>query len=103
MLRSILYLLLLVWPVVANLSADHLRSVCAADKGFCYEKAVNGECFGSSIKAQVLNRNCPCSCSEALHNRIQGCCKTVGQPEMKFCLPLCGYNTTVEDVRLQFT
>ncbi|CAD5212209.1 unnamed protein product [Bursaphelenchus okinawaensis] len=93
-----LLILLLIPLVSAQLTADNLRATCPNDKEICYSKAAQGECYGNSLKAQVLNKNCPCSCSEVLHSRIQNCCKTVGQPEMKFCLPLCGYNTTVEEL-----
>lgn len=79
-------------------TAEDIQAACPEDRDFCWDKAAQGECFGSSLKAQVLNKNCPCSCPTALHSRIQRCCKTVGRPEMKFCLPLCGYNTTVEEV-----
>ncbi|KAH7700739.1 hypothetical protein AAVH_32138, partial [Aphelenchoides avenae] len=78
-------------------TAADIQAQCAEDREFCWAKAAQGECFGSSLKAQVLNKNCPCSCPAALHSRIQRCCKTVGRAEMKFCLPLCGYNTTVEE------
>ncbi|CAD5216383.1 unnamed protein product [Bursaphelenchus xylophilus] len=91
-------LLLLLPLAMASLSPDYLKGTCPNDKEICYSKASQGECFGNSLKAQVLNKNCPCSCNEALHSRIQKCCRTVGPPEMKFCLPLCGYNTTVEEL-----
>uniref|UniRef100_A0A914CIS2 Domain of unknown function DB domain-containing protein n=1 Tax=Acrobeloides nanus TaxID=290746 RepID=A0A914CIS2_9BILA len=56
------------------LSEHELQSLCPKDRGFCPKKASQA----------------------ALHNRIQSCCKKVGKVEMKFCLPLCGYNTTLE-------
>ncbi|VDN02546.1 unnamed protein product [Thelazia callipaeda] len=56
-----------------------------------------GHCFGKSVKAETLKRTCPCSCDAIHFDRIQTCCKTVGQRGMAFCLPLCKYNTTVDE------
>ncbi|KAI6212816.1 DB domain-containing protein [Aphelenchoides besseyi] len=81
-----------------DITVEQLRQQCPADKTLCYEKALQGGCFGSSLKAQVLQKTCPCVCPAVLHNRIQGCCKKVGNPEHKFCFPLCGYNTTIDDL-----
>uniref|UniRef100_A0A183UK13 DB domain-containing protein n=1 Tax=Toxocara canis TaxID=6265 RepID=A0A183UK13_TOXCA len=57
-----------------------------------------GECYGNSLKAQALKKTCLCSCSAVHHERIQNCCKTVGRQGMGFCLPLCGYNTTIDEL-----
>uniref|UniRef100_A0A915CYV8 Domain of unknown function DB domain-containing protein n=1 Tax=Ditylenchus dipsaci TaxID=166011 RepID=A0A915CYV8_9BILA len=80
------------------LTLEQLEGLCSDDKDLCWDKALEGECFGNSLKAQVLMRKCKCSCDAALHTRIQNCCRVVGRPEMKFCLPLCGYNTTVNEL-----
>ncbi|KAI6217753.1 DB domain-containing protein [Aphelenchoides fujianensis] len=98
--RSLLFfgLLLSSSSLAADLTAEELRAACPADKEFCFEKAVQGECFGSSLKAQVLQKNCPCTCPRMNHQRIQNCCKAVGNPDQKFCFPLCGYNTTAEEL-----
>ncbi|VDN52727.1 unnamed protein product [Dracunculus medinensis] len=57
-----------------------------------------GSCYGNSLKAQALKKSCDCSCKIVHHTRIQTCCRRVGQKEMAFCLPLCGYNTTVQEL-----
>ena len=85
---------------ILPLDLDQLQELCWEEQSLCHEKALNGDCFGKSLKAQVLGQKCKCSCGAAHHRRIQNCCRTVGRPEMKFCLPLCQYNTTNAEVCL---
>lgn len=83
---------------IESLNSSRLKELCPIDGELCWQKAIEGDCFGNSLKTQVLKRKCQCSCNSALHIRIQNCCQTVGEQEMKFCLPLCGYNTTIKEV-----
>ena len=82
---------------VRALSADALRAACPSERASCHERVARGECYGKTLRAQTLARSCACSCNRALHARIQNCCKTVGDTESKHCMPLCRYNTTVEE------
>uniref|UniRef100_A0AC34EZ62 Uncharacterized protein n=1 Tax=Panagrolaimus sp. ES5 TaxID=591445 RepID=A0AC34EZ62_9BILA len=83
---------------IKELTPDELRQICPNEHKFCADKVAEGKCFGSSRKAGELKRKCPCSCSNVHHRRIQNCCKRVGKEEMEFCLPLCAYNTTLQDL-----
>uniref|UniRef100_A0A1I8EFH4 DB domain-containing protein n=1 Tax=Wuchereria bancrofti TaxID=6293 RepID=A0A1I8EFH4_WUCBA len=75
-----------------------MAKLCPKEKAFCLTKALQGQCYGNSIKAETLKRTCPCACDVAHFDRIQSCCKTVGRREMEFCLPLCRYNTTLDEL-----
>lgn len=81
-----------------HLSPEELQELCPNERTVCVEKALLGECFGTSIKAGVLMKQCKCSCESAHHRRIQNCCLTVGNHDMRYCMPLCGYNTTVKQL-----
>lgn len=74
-----------------QLSVDELNEMCNDERRVCAERAVRGECYGASIRARALQRSCSCACGHVLHERIQTCCKTVGDSEMKHCLPLCRF------------
>ncbi|VDK18530.1 unnamed protein product [Anisakis simplex] len=95
----------LIWYadlLYGKLSVSDLKALCAHEKPYCIQKAVNGECYGSSLKSQTLKKTCRCSCDAMHHERIQTCCRTVGRRGMGFCLPLCGYNTTADEVHTIF-
>ncbi|CAI4232944.1 unnamed protein product [Auanema sp. JU1783] len=84
--------------VNSQLSISQLQEKCPDDKPFCAAKVASGACFGNSLKAGVLQKQCQCSCDAIHFERIQKCCLTVGVQEMKFCMPLCRYNTTSEEL-----
>ncbi|KAL3103361.1 hypothetical protein niasHS_002547 [Heterodera schachtii] len=88
----------MAFGVSRQLTFDELADLCPDEKEFCYETALLGNCFGKSVKAKLLAKQCKCSCESAQHRRIQNCCRTVGDHDMNFCLPLCGYNTTVNEL-----
>uniref|UniRef100_A0A8R1YL40 Domain of unknown function DB domain-containing protein n=1 Tax=Pristionchus pacificus TaxID=54126 RepID=A0A8R1YL40_PRIPA len=81
---------------IDSLDESKIRDLCPTDKSLCANKAAKGDCFGSSLKATVLQKQCACSCDAVHHDRIQTCCRTVGEKEMLFCMPLCSYNTSAE-------
>ncbi|KAF7631124.1 hypothetical protein Mgra_00008655 [Meloidogyne graminicola] len=83
---------------VSPLTTEELRNLCPSEKDFCHEHSKQGFCYGKSIKAKLLAKQCKCSCANVHHRRIQNCCRTVGDHDMRFCLPLCGYNTTANDL-----
>lgn len=85
-----------------SLTFEKVKDLCKNDENFCWERSLDGSCFGNSLKSQVIFKKCKCSCDAALHTRIQNCCLTVGRQEMKFCLPLCSYNTTATEVLVIF-
>ncbi|GMS84832.1 hypothetical protein PENTCL1PPCAC_7007, partial [Pristionchus entomophagus] len=87
---------LLLITTIDSLDESKIRDLCPNEKNLCARKAAKGDCFGSSLKASVLQKQCRCSCDAVHHDRIQTCCKTVGEKEMLFCLPLCSYNTSAE-------
>ncbi|VDL78366.1 unnamed protein product [Nippostrongylus brasiliensis] len=80
------------------MSLLELKAHCPHEKDVCFGKALKGDCFGASLRATVLQKECKCSCDEVHYNRIQKCCRAVGEQEMKFCLPLCRYNTSSEEL-----
>ncbi|KAL6736558.1 hypothetical protein Aduo_006896 [Ancylostoma duodenale] len=84
--------------VTSTLSVVELKAICPEERAVCAPKAARGDCFGASLKAGVLQKECKCSCDAVHHDRIQKCCLTVGESEMKFCMPLCRYNTTSEEL-----
>ncbi|GMT15791.1 hypothetical protein PFISCL1PPCAC_7088, partial [Pristionchus fissidentatus] len=90
------FLLISASLIDSSLDESRIRQLCPAEKKLCGKKAAKGDCFGNSLKATVLQKQCACSCDAVHHERIQTCCKTVGEEEMNFCMPLCAYNTTVE-------
>uniref|UniRef100_A0A183C8Q2 DB domain-containing protein n=1 Tax=Globodera pallida TaxID=36090 RepID=A0A183C8Q2_GLOPA len=55
-----------------QLTPEELVDLCPDEKEFCYTTALLGNCFGKSVK--------------------------VGDRDMNFCLPLCGYNTSVNEL-----
>lgn len=81
------------------LTFGRVKELCKNDGDLCWQRSLDGSCFGNSLKSQVLMKKCKCSCDSALYTRIQNCCSTVGKQEMRFCLPLCGYNTTTAKVK----
>uniref|UniRef100_A0A1I8BNC2 DB domain-containing protein n=1 Tax=Meloidogyne hapla TaxID=6305 RepID=A0A1I8BNC2_MELHA len=88
-------------PIAASaspLTTEELKFLCPDERDFCHEHSKQGFCYGKSIKAKLLAKQCKCSCANAHHRRIQNCCRTVGDHDMRFCLPLCGYNTTASDL-----
>lgn len=91
---------LLVLPSVtfSALTISELKRRCASERDVCHGKAIKGDCFGASLRATVLQKECKCSCDVVHHERIQKCCLTVGEQGMRFCLPLCRYNTTTEEL-----
>uniref|UniRef100_A0A0M3IM37 DB domain-containing protein n=1 Tax=Ascaris lumbricoides TaxID=6252 RepID=A0A0M3IM37_ASCLU len=94
----IIVLLAIVRLIDGELTASELLEICPDERPYCIKKAEQGECYGNSLKAQALKKTCQCSCGAMHHERIQTCCKTLGKQEMSFCLPLCGYNTTIEEL-----
>uniref|UniRef100_A0A914L934 Domain of unknown function DB domain-containing protein n=1 Tax=Meloidogyne incognita TaxID=6306 RepID=A0A914L934_MELIC len=103
LLATILAILLIcaIRPIAAPaspLTTEELRFLCPEERDFCHEHSKQGFCYGKSIKAKLLSKQCKCSCANAHHRRIQNCCRTVGDHDMRFCLPLCGYNTTANDL-----
>uniref|UniRef100_A0A914S4V3 Domain of unknown function DB domain-containing protein n=1 Tax=Parascaris equorum TaxID=6256 RepID=A0A914S4V3_PAREQ len=94
----IIVLLATVQLTDGELTANELQEICPNEKPYCIKKAEQGECYGKSLKAQTLKKICRCSCDAMHHQRIQTCCKIIGKQEMNFCLPLCGYNTTIEEL-----
>ncbi|XGW09779.1 hypothetical protein V3C99_011779 [Haemonchus contortus] len=98
MLYCLSILLLIVSTVFCSLTLRELKALCPDEKQICSAKAVKGDCFGSSLRATVLQKECKCSCDAVHHDRIQKCCRAVGEQEMKFCLPLCRYNTSNEEL-----
>nr|CAD2166028.1 unnamed protein product [Meloidogyne enterolobii] len=103
LLATILAILLIcaIRPIAAPaspLTTEELRFLCPEERDFCHEHSKQGFCYGKSIKAKLLAKQCKCSCANAHHRRIQNCCRTVGDHDMRFCLPLCGYNTTANDL-----
>ncbi|KAK5975476.1 DB module [Trichostrongylus colubriformis] len=98
MLFDFLILLGFMSTVLSSMTLQELKAACPNDRQICIGKAMKGDCFGSSLKATVLKKECKCSCDAVHHDRIQKCCKTVGEQEMKFCLPLCRYNTSNEEL-----
>ncbi|KAL3994687.1 DB module family protein [Acanthocheilonema viteae] len=85
-------------PGLSLLLQTEIAKLCPKEKAFCITKAFQGQCYGSSVKAETLKRTCPCACDVVHYDRIQSCCKTVGRREMEFCLPLCRYNTTLDEL-----
>ncbi|KAK6050055.1 hypothetical protein COOONC_12440 [Cooperia oncophora] len=98
MLFCFSFLLIFISTAFCSMTLRELKTICPNEKPICTGKALKGDCFGSSLRASVLQKECKCSCDAVHHDRIQKCCKTVGEQEMKFCLPLCRYNTTNEEV-----
>ncbi|KAK6025229.1 hypothetical protein OSTOST_08878 [Ostertagia ostertagi] len=98
MLFGFSFLLVFVAPVLYSISLRELKAICPGERQICTGKALKGDCFGSSLRATVLQKECKCSCDAVHHDRIQKCCSAVGEQEMKFCLPLCRYNTSNEEV-----
>lgn len=49
----ILSTLLFIHINALDLKESDLRSQCPKDKEICFGKALEGECFGSSLKAKV--------------------------------------------------
>ncbi|CAJ0606015.1 unnamed protein product [Cylicocyclus nassatus] len=95
---SIVLLFSLIVTATAKFSISELRTLCPKEKEVCAGKVAKGDCFGSSLRAGVLQKECKCSCDAVHHARIQKCCRTVGDHDMKFCLPLCRYNTSSEEL-----
>lgn len=75
-----------------------ITKLCPEEKAYCLTKAVQGQCYGKSVKAETLKRTCSCACDAIHFKRIQSCCKALGRRGMAFCLPLCKYNTTMEEL-----
>ncbi|CAJ0945934.1 unnamed protein product, partial [Mesorhabditis belari] len=84
--------------VIPALELNILKAACPEDKDFCAQKAFQGECFGGELPAKVLRKECPCSCENAFNARIQNCCLAVGPVDTRFCLPLCLYNITAQEL-----
>ncbi|KJH50556.1 DB module [Dictyocaulus viviparus] len=92
------FTLILLITTVKSLTIDNIKASCPDDKAICAEKAANGQCFGTSLKSTVLRKKCKCSCDTVFYDRIQNCCRTIGEDDMDFCLPLCRYNTTTKEL-----
>ncbi|MCP9261809.1 DB module [Dirofilaria immitis] len=75
-----------------------MAELCPKEKAFCLTKSLQGQCYGNSVKAETLKRTCPCACDAVHFDRIQSCCKAVGRREMEFCLRLCRYNTSLDEL-----
>lgn len=60
----------LVQCLKRHLSPEELQELCPNERAVCVEKALLGECFGTSIKAGVLMKQCKCSCESAHHRRF---------------------------------
>uniref|UniRef100_A0A914X3S1 Domain of unknown function DB domain-containing protein n=1 Tax=Plectus sambesii TaxID=2011161 RepID=A0A914X3S1_9BILA len=81
-----------------RLTEADVKAACPKEEGYCASKALQGTCIGSTVTSKVLHRTCQCSCDFVLSDRIQTCCNTVGLQAMRFCLPLCRYNTTIDEL-----
>jgi hypothetical protein len=103
MLSTVGYLLIVAAATLTLSTAEHLteaavKAACPKEEDYCASKALQGTCIGTTLTAKVLHRTCQCSCDFVLSDRIQTCCDTVGLKAMRFCLPLCRYNTTIDEV-----
>ncbi|PAV76946.1 hypothetical protein WR25_18749 [Diploscapter pachys] len=53
---------------------------------------------GAELTIEELQANCPDDKELCMNKARQNCCHTIGDHDMKFCLPICRYNTTTEEL-----
>ncbi|PIO73124.1 hypothetical protein TELCIR_04919 [Teladorsagia circumcincta] len=71
MLFCFSFLLVFVTPVLYSITLRELKAICPTERQICIGKALKGDCFGSSLRATVLQKECKCSCDAVHHDRIQ--------------------------------